>query len=119
MWELCTLARQPYQEVVNDDMEQFLSEGYRLAQPVNCPDELFAIMGRFDFQTANSIPYQLNSLFNLHLFFYLHFQFSLHMGAVFARTTKFRTTPSVSPRFPWTAHAIYLDLVSICCYVDR
>lgn len=44
MWELCTLARQPYQEVVNDDMEQFLSEGYRLAQPVNCPDELFAIM---------------------------------------------------------------------------
>lgn len=44
MWELCTLARQPYQEVVNDDMEQFLSEGYRLAQPVNCPDELFAIL---------------------------------------------------------------------------
>lgn len=40
MWELCTLARQPYQEIVNDDMEQFLSEGYRLAQPVNCPDEL-------------------------------------------------------------------------------
>lgn len=44
MWELCTLARQPYQEVVNDDMEHFLSEGYRLAQPVNCPDELFAIL---------------------------------------------------------------------------
>ena len=40
MWELCTLARQPYQEIVNEDMEQFLSEGYRLAQPVNCPDEL-------------------------------------------------------------------------------
>lgn len=41
MWELCTLARQPYMEVINDDMEQFLSEGYRLAQPVNCPDELY------------------------------------------------------------------------------
>lgn len=40
MWELCTLARQPYQEIVNDDMEQFLSEGFRLAQPINCPDEL-------------------------------------------------------------------------------
>lgn len=40
MWELCTLARQPYMEIINDDMEQFLSEGYRLAQPVNCPDEL-------------------------------------------------------------------------------
>ncbi|XP_031625418.1 tyrosine-protein kinase Dnt [Contarinia nasturtii] len=44
MWELCTLARQPYQEINNDDMEQFLSEGFRLAQPVNCPDELFTIM---------------------------------------------------------------------------
>lgn len=40
MWELCTLARQPYQEVVDDEMEQFLRDGYRLAQPVNCPDEL-------------------------------------------------------------------------------
>lgn len=40
MWELCNLARQPYQEIVNEDMEQFLSAGYRLAQPINCPDEL-------------------------------------------------------------------------------
>lgn len=40
MWELCTLARQPYQEIVDDEMEQFLRDGYRLAQPVNCPDEL-------------------------------------------------------------------------------
>lgn len=40
MWELCTLARQPYLEIVDDEMEQFLRDGYRLAQPVNCPDEL-------------------------------------------------------------------------------
>lgn len=40
MWELCTLARQPYQEIVDDEMEQFLRDGYRLAQPINCPDEL-------------------------------------------------------------------------------
>lgn len=40
MWELCTLARQPYHEIVDDEMEQFLRDGYRLAQPVNCPDEL-------------------------------------------------------------------------------
>lgn len=40
MWELCNLARQPYQEIINEDMEQYLSAGYRLAQPINCPDEL-------------------------------------------------------------------------------
>lgn len=40
MWELCTLARQPYQEIVDDEMEKYLREGYRLAQPINCPDEL-------------------------------------------------------------------------------
>lgn len=40
MWELCTLARQPYQEIDDDEMEAFLRNGYRLAQPVNCPDEL-------------------------------------------------------------------------------
>lgn len=40
MWELCTLARQPYLEVKDEEMEKFLRNGYRLAQPVNCPDEL-------------------------------------------------------------------------------
>ncbi|KAG4073068.1 hypothetical protein HA402_009487 [Bradysia odoriphaga] len=44
IWELCTRARQPYQEIVDDEMEDFLRKGYRLAQPVNCPDQLFAIM---------------------------------------------------------------------------
>ena len=60
MWELCTLARQPYVDVsikwwsccgtsiycfVDSqidpyEMESYLKDGYRLAQPVNCPDEL-------------------------------------------------------------------------------
>lgn len=40
MWELCTRARQPYLEIVDDEMGEFLRNGYRLAQPVNCPDEL-------------------------------------------------------------------------------
>lgn len=40
MWELSTLARQPYQEIPNDDMEVFLSDGFRLAQPPNVPDEM-------------------------------------------------------------------------------
>ncbi|XP_037959034.1 tyrosine-protein kinase Dnt [Teleopsis dalmanni] len=44
MWELCTYAKQPYAEVDPFEMEHYLKDGYRLAQPFNCPDELFTIM---------------------------------------------------------------------------
>ncbi|XP_030377378.1 tyrosine-protein kinase Dnt [Scaptodrosophila lebanonensis] len=44
MWELCTSAKQPYAEVDPFEMEHYLKDGYRLAQPFNCPDELFTIM---------------------------------------------------------------------------
>lgn len=44
MWELCTFAKQPYAEVDPFEMEHYLKDGYRLAQPFNCPDELFTIM---------------------------------------------------------------------------
>ncbi|XP_014230078.1 tyrosine-protein kinase Dnt-like [Trichogramma pretiosum] len=44
LWEFTTLAQQPYVEVDPFEMISYLSNGYRLAQPVNCPDELFAMM---------------------------------------------------------------------------
>lgn len=40
MWELATLAQQPYVEIDHGDLFAFLKMGYRLSQPVNCPDEL-------------------------------------------------------------------------------
>lgn len=40
LWELTTLAQQPYVEVDPFEMAAYLRDGYRLAQPVNCPDEL-------------------------------------------------------------------------------
>lgn len=40
LWELATLAQQPYAEVDPFEMADYLRDGYRLAQPVNCPDEL-------------------------------------------------------------------------------
>ncbi|GLH09461.1 cAMP-dependent protein kinase catalytic subunit 1 [Gryllus bimaculatus] len=40
LWELTTLAQQPYAEVDPFEMGAYLRDGYRLAQPVNCPDEL-------------------------------------------------------------------------------
>ncbi|XP_044740807.1 tyrosine-protein kinase Drl-like [Chrysoperla carnea] len=44
LWEFMTLAQQPYVEIDPFEMEAYLKDGYRLAQPVNCPDELFAVM---------------------------------------------------------------------------
>ncbi|KDR13445.1 Tyrosine-protein kinase RYK, partial [Zootermopsis nevadensis] len=44
LWELTTLAQQPYVEVDPFEMAAYLRDGYRLSQPINCPDELFALM---------------------------------------------------------------------------
>lgn len=44
LWELTTLAQQPYIEVDPFEIAAYLRDGYRLAQPINCPDELFAVM---------------------------------------------------------------------------
>lgn len=40
LWELTTLGQQPYVEVDPFEVEHYLKDGYRLSQPVNCPDEL-------------------------------------------------------------------------------
>lgn len=44
LWELVTLAGQPYQEVDPFEMADFLRDGYRLSQPASCPDELYGLM---------------------------------------------------------------------------
>ncbi|XP_066982398.1 tyrosine-protein kinase RYK-like isoform X2 [Macrobrachium rosenbergii] len=44
VWELTTLAQQPYVEVAACEMEEYLRDGYRLAQPLNCPDDLYKVM---------------------------------------------------------------------------
>ncbi|XP_069173287.1 tyrosine-protein kinase Dnt [Procambarus clarkii] len=44
LWELTTLAQQPYVEVATCEMGEYLRDGYRLAQPLNCPDDLYKVM---------------------------------------------------------------------------
>lgn len=39
-WELTTLALTPFEEVDIFELTPYLADGYRLAQPINCPDEL-------------------------------------------------------------------------------
>lgn len=40
-WELATLALTPFEEVDIFELTPYLSDGFRLAQPINCPDELY------------------------------------------------------------------------------
>lgn len=40
LWELATLAAMPFEEVDPFELAAYLRDGFRLGQPVNCPDEL-------------------------------------------------------------------------------
>ena len=40
LWELMTLGQQPYADIDPFEMAAYLKEGYRISQPINCPDEL-------------------------------------------------------------------------------
>lgn len=44
LWELITLAQQPYSEIDPFEMSEFLRDGYRLAQPITCPDDLYVFI---------------------------------------------------------------------------
>lgn len=44
LWELMSLGQQPYEEIDPYEMDLYLKDGYRLAQPTNCPDDLFGMM---------------------------------------------------------------------------
>ncbi|KAK4309695.1 hypothetical protein Pmani_018693 [Petrolisthes manimaculis] len=44
LWEVMTLGQQPYAEIDPFEMASVLRQGVRLAQPINCPDELFKAM---------------------------------------------------------------------------
>ncbi|KAL1492981.1 hypothetical protein ABEB36_011133 [Hypothenemus hampei] len=56
LWELTTLAQQPYIEIDPFEIAAYLKDGYRLAQPINCPDELFAVMAYCWAMTAEERP---------------------------------------------------------------
>lgn len=44
LWELMTLGQQPYSNIDAFEMLNFLKQGHRISQPVNCPDELFTVI---------------------------------------------------------------------------
>ena len=50
------MAQQPYAEVDPFEMMAYLRDGYRLSQPINCPDELYAVMAVCWLVTARDRP---------------------------------------------------------------
>ncbi|KAL0978002.1 hypothetical protein UPYG_G00164560 [Umbra pygmaea] len=44
LWEIATLAEQPYQGLSNEQVLRFVMEGGLLEKPENCPDMLFELM---------------------------------------------------------------------------
>ncbi|XP_076824424.1 tyrosine-protein kinase RYK-like isoform X2 [Clavelina lepadiformis] len=44
LWEFQSLAAMPYGDIDDFEMADYLSEGFRLSQPINCPDSLYNIM---------------------------------------------------------------------------
>ena len=44
LWELMTRAQQPFADIDPFEMEGYILEGYRLHQPMNCPDQLYSVL---------------------------------------------------------------------------
>ncbi|XP_060537020.1 insulin-like receptor [Cylas formicarius] len=49
LWEMATLASQPYQGLSNDQVLRYVIDGGVMERPENCPDKLYALM-RFCWQ---------------------------------------------------------------------
>jgi len=53
IWEILTRAQQPFPDVDPFEMENYLLEGFRLHQPLNCPDQLYTVMASCWAHSAN------------------------------------------------------------------
>jgi len=65
IWEIFSFGQQPYSGLSNQDMEKYLTKGYRLKRPPNCADALFELMSgcwqanSFDRPTFSTLHQQL------------------------------------------------------------
>ena len=50
------LGQQPYADIDPFEMATYLKEGYRIAQPFNCPDELLVYSNKLSQRTRDAEP---------------------------------------------------------------
>ncbi|XP_039667893.1 tyrosine-protein kinase RYK isoform X2 [Perca fluviatilis] len=90
LWELMTLGQTPYVDIDPFEMSAYLKDGYRIAQPINCPDELYV-----DLRSAHTqIQTQI-----LHLLFRFEMAKTLFSGkalVLFNGNQHFPSTPEGS-----------------------
>lgn len=55
LWEIATLAEQPYQGLSNEQVLRFVMEGGLLDKPDNCPDMLYVLPGSRDEQGREAV----------------------------------------------------------------
>ena len=41
LWEMVTLAEQPYQGLSNEEVLHFVIDGHVMEEPVGCPDKMY------------------------------------------------------------------------------
>lgn len=44
LWELFTSGSQPYVDIDPFEMARYLQDGYRVSQPLNCPNDLLVFL---------------------------------------------------------------------------
>lgn len=54
LWEMATLASQPYQGLSNDQVLRYVIDGGVMERPENCPDKLYTLM-RYCWQYKPSV----------------------------------------------------------------
>lgn len=56
LWEIATLAEQPYQGLSNEQVLRFVMEGGLLDKPDNCPDMLYVFPEPLRISNSGAIP---------------------------------------------------------------
>ena len=67
LWEMATLAEQPYQGFTNDEVMKYVKEGNKMKRPEDCPDLLYSLMSNCWTSQPDDRPTFLQVLFLLFL----------------------------------------------------
>lgn len=65
LWELMTLGQTPYVDIDPFEMSAYLKDGYRIAQPINCPDELYVDLWKTQTHITSCLTILLRTLIDI------------------------------------------------------
>lgn len=102
LWEMATLASQPYQGLSNDQVLRYVIDGGVMERPENCPDKLYMLM-RYCWQYKSSVRPTFIKLCQLLLEdasdHFLQVSFYNSPAGIEARVSKNNTSPTHTVSF--------------------